>query len=258
MRQKLFVVASGGFPKIAPANFGLPNFRARRRVRNMNPRVSSQKTAAMTLVEVLVIIVCLFVGIFFFLGFLGFINEAGSKSESQRINCVNNLKQIGLAYRIWAGDNNDKFPMQVSVTNGGAMEFTADGKNAWLNFLVMSNELNTPIILWCPSDKDRVRATNFTTGFSSKNISYFVGMDADQGHAQMFLSGDDNFAIGGVPVKSGLLEFSTNAPIGWTTERHKNEGNIGLADGSVEIVDNSGLTNFLRQTGVATNRLAIP
>jgi prepilin-type processing-associated H-X9-DG protein len=83
-------------------------------------------------------------------------------------------------------------------------------------------------------------------------------MDADQGHPQMLLSGDDNFAIGGVPVKSGLLELSTNAPITWTAERHVNQGNIGLVDGSVASVTDSGLADLLRQTGVTTNRLAIP
>src|ERR1017187_5801106 len=42
-------------------------------------------------------------------------------------NCTNNLKQIGLAFRIWEGDNGGKYPMQVSVTNGGAMELALAG-----------------------------------------------------------------------------------------------------------------------------------
>jgi hypothetical protein len=74
----------------------------------------------------------------------------------------------------------------------------------------------------------------------------------------MFLSGDDNFAIGGVPVKPGLLEFSTNAPITWTAERHNRLGNIVLDDGSVADTTSSFLQQLLVQTGVATNRLAIP
>jgi prepilin-type processing-associated H-X9-DG protein len=56
----------------------------------------------------------------------------------------------------------------------------------------------------------------------------------------MFLSGDDNFEISGVPVKSGVLELSTNmaaywldVPVDWTDTRHKPRlGNIGFADGS--------------------------
>ena len=30
------------------------------------------------------------------------------KPKNNRINCVNNLKEVGLAYKIWEGDNNDK------------------------------------------------------------------------------------------------------------------------------------------------------
>jgi prepilin-type N-terminal cleavage/methylation domain-containing protein len=268
MRQKLFVVASGVFLNGA-ANFGLPNFWTRSRVRNMNPRVSNQKTAAMTLLEVLVVIVVLAV---LAAAFLFGDDQSRVNAKVWRINCVNNLKQVGLACKMWEVDHNGKFPMQVSVTNGGTMELTADGKNAWLNFLVMSNELYTPKVLWCVADRDRITATNWTSGFSAATISYFVGLEADTNHPQMFLSGDDNFAIGGVPAKSGLLNLPANAPVTWTSVRHEELdkpnlwtptrhsywGNIGLADGSVASVSNLGLTNLLSQTGVATNRLAIP
>ncbi len=235
-----------------PANFGLPNFWTRRKVGNMNPRVSNHKTAAMTLTEVLVVIFVVAVLVAVLLPAL-----APHHDGRLPISCVNNLKQVVFGYRIWAGDNNDRYPMQVSIANGGTMGLN-NGQNAWINFLVMSNELATPKILVCPQDKEhQPPATNFSSQLVG-HVSYFVGMDADQDHPQMFLSGDDNFAIGGVPVKSGLLEFSTNAPIAWTAERHVNAGNIGLADGSVASVTDSGLINLLHQTGVATNRLAIP
>lgn len=218
----------------------------------MKPRCSNQKTKAMTLTEVLVIIFALAILVAIILPGL-----AAAKRNSLGPWCITNLKQIGLACRLWAGDHNDKYPMQVSVTNGGAMELIATG-NVAACFQVMSNELSTPKILICPEDKSKIAATNFTTDFFDKNISYFVGVDADEDHPQRILSGDDNFEIGGVPVKSGLLEFSTNAPIAWTSARHKYVGNIGFADGSVQEVTTEGLQNALRQTGVATNRLAIP
>jgi prepilin-type processing-associated H-X9-DG protein len=148
--------------------------------------------------------------------------------------------------------------MEVSVANGGIMELTADGKNPWLNFLVMSNELKTPKLLVCPSDKSRIVAEDFATGLSAKNVSYFVGLNADTNHPQTFLTGDDNFAISSVPVKSGLLEFSTNAAIAWTEDRHYFEGNIGFADGSIAQTSLHGLQQAVQNTGVATNRLAIP
>lgn len=212
---------------------------------------SNRSRRAFTLVEVLVVVIVLFV-----LAAMILPNLAGSH-RSSRIGCVNNLKQIGLSYRLWEGDNGDKFPMSVSVTNGGTMGL-ANGRNAWINFLVMSNQLSTPKILHCPSDTDTFAATNSWSELNNQNVSYFVGLDASENDPQAILSGDDNFEINGVPVKSGLLEFSTNAPIAWSAARHKFAGNISLADGSVQSVTISGLTNLVHQTGLATNRLAIP
>jgi competence protein ComGC len=84
---------------------------------------------------------------------------ASAKRKAQRINCVNNLKQDGLAFRIWEGDNGDKYPMAVSTNKGGTMEYAEDG-NAFRHFQVMSNELSTPKILICPAD-DRTAAASF-------------------------------------------------------------------------------------------------
>jgi hypothetical protein len=102
--------------------------------------------------------------------------------------------------------------------------------------------------------------TRSFAGLASSNISYFVGVDVtNDTNPLMIISGDANFEIGGVLVKSGLLEFSTNAPIAWTATRHITYGNIGLADGSVQQVTSSRFRQWLLpQTGLATNRLAIP
>jgi hypothetical protein len=171
--------------------------------------------------------------------------------------CESNLQEIALSGYIWAGDHNGKYPFDISVTDGGTMELN-NGRNAWLNFIVMSNELSTPKFLVCPQDKNHLPpATNFSSQLAG-HISYFVGLDAKVGDPQRILSGDDNLEIGGVPVKSSLLELSTNIMIGWTVERHNRCGNIVLGDGSVQTFSNSSFTNWLQHTGVATNRLAIP
>lgn len=146
--------------------------------------------------------------------------------------------------------------MSVSVTNGGVMEIL--NQNPWMTYLVMSNELSTPKILFCPADTVHFPTTSFSAGFSAQNISYFIGLNADETNPQMLLSGDDNFAIGGVPVKSGRLDLAANMPVTWTAARHHFAGNVAVADGSVQQMSNSGLTNWLHQTGLATNRLAIP
>ena len=205
----------------------------------------------MTLVEAVVVVFVLAIVLAMLLPALKAAKHKGGPS------CVNNLKQIGLAYRLWAGDHGDKYPMETSITNGGTMGL-ADGRNVWINYFVMSNELATPKILLCRQDTNHEpAAVNFSWRLAG-HVSYFVGLNADTNHTQAFLAGDDNFEINGAPVKSGLLEFSTNAPIAWTAARHKFSGNILLADGSVQTVTISGLTNLVHQTGLATNRLAIP
>ena len=181
---------------------------------------------------------------------------AASKRKSSRTGCITMLKQDGLAFKMWAGDNGDKYPMQVSVTNGGAMELAVAGNVAGI-FRVMSNELSTPKILVCPEDANRHYATNFTTGFNNQNISYFVGLDADDNSPQMILSGDDNLAVNGVRVRPGILNLWTNASVGWTTERigkFHGAGNVGFTDGSVQEMSFS----YNLATVGMTNRLVIP
>ena len=38
---------------------------------------------------------------------------AKAKSKAQSISCVNNLKQLGLAARIYANDHNDVYPPDI-------------------------------------------------------------------------------------------------------------------------------------------------
>lgn len=78
-----------------------------------------------------------------------FFDEAQARAE--RIRCVNNLKQIGLAARVWSGDNNDVYPT---------------------NFISMTNELATWVILQCPTDKSR-NVSNWAD-VEAGNISYIM------------------------------------------------------------------------------------
>ena len=60
------------------------------------------------------------------------------------------------------------------------------------------------------------------------------------------------------PGKSGLLQLSSNSPVNWTAARHVVQGNVALADGSVQGFIAPKLRSALGETGVATNRLLIP
>jgi prepilin-type processing-associated H-X9-DG protein len=205
----------------------------------------------MTILEVIIVILVLVTLAAVFLPAL-----AKAHRRSSRIGCVNLLKEIGLSYRLWAQDNGDLYPMQVSVTNGGAIELVATG-NVVAVFQAMSNELSTPKILFCPDDLQHQFATNFSS-IASTNISYFVGLDATSRFPVAFLAGDDNFAVSGAPAKSGRLDISSDSSDNWTTVRHNRRGNIGLVDGSVWPTSDNLLVEKLQATGLATNRLAIP
>ena len=216
----------------------------------MKPRTSNQRNRALTRTDVIVVIATLTVLFVLLLPALGPVLHNGR----QRINCVSNLKQIGIAYRLWEGDNNGKYPMAVSVTNGGAMELVATG-NVAVCFQVMSNELSTPKILLCPEDTHRTYATNFSTGFSSANISYFLNPDAVETYPQMIMIGDDNLLVDGKPVQPGILNLRPGTTIAWTKDRHHGVGNIGLADGSAQQVTGDGLNSAVGSStsGAPTN-----
>jgi hypothetical protein len=77
---------------------------------------------------------------------------AKAKGKAQSINCVNNLKQIGLGARIYATDHNGAFPP---------------------SFVAMKNELSTPKILFCPSDPNHAASATLTwANFDPSQSSY--------------------------------------------------------------------------------------
>src|ERR1017187_5249484 len=179
----------------------------------------NSKTCGFTLVMLLVVVAVIAILAAMLLPAL-----AKAKTKATQINCVNNLKQCGLAFRIWEGDNGDKMPMDVPVAKGGTKECDT-GAETFRHFQVMSNELSTPKIMACPADT-RPAADNVTR-LKNQNVSYFVGLEANDMNPQMFLDGDRNITGESEP-QNGILKLVPGGPASWTAAIHNNQGNVGL------------------------------
>ena len=236
--------------KIKPTQLWLDNFFYRSKIKAMKLRVSNHKTIALTLIEVLVVVAILSVLVALLLPAL-----SAARKKAQFITCNGQMKEIGLSAKIWEGDHTNLYPTIVSTSYGGALEYLERGE-MFRYFQIMSNILATPKLVICPADI-RQPAKDFGPTFSNTNISYFVGLGADDSNPRMLVAGDRNI-IGGTKLPSGILEITTNQFIRWSSEMHNGIGNIAIADGSVQQVASSNLFQLLLQTGIATNRLAIP
>lgn len=86
---------------------------------------------------------------------------AKAKLRAQSIQCVNNLKQIGLAARMYANDHKGSFPASYDA---------------------MKDELSTPKILVCPADGGKPRPQSWAD-FSPNNVTYVwmgAGLNEDK------------------------------------------------------------------------------
>jgi prepilin-type N-terminal cleavage/methylation domain-containing protein len=203
-------------------------------------RLRKSKIGAFTLIELLVVIAIIAILASMLLPAL-----ARAKQKAQRIQCINNLKQVGTAYRIWSNDNGDKYPAQQTVSLGGWQDYITSetgptlGAQTYYNYTLMQNEMGqSPKIVLCPSD-DRNANTNFfgpglygispstigggvalqaTSGtFNNSYLSYWVGVGANDTYPQALLGGDRNLGASGPSGTSQDQNYGFSAPAASST-----------------------------------------
>ena len=122
------------------------------------------RSTAFTLVELLVVIAIIAILASLLLPAL-----AGAKAQAKRAQCLNNQRQLGLTWVIYAGDFNE-----VMVPNGGRQPGDADKNNEWVlgwfhtftagftnkaylldpKFAAFANYIRTADVYKCPSDRE--------------------------------------------------------------------------------------------------------
>jgi prepilin-type N-terminal cleavage/methylation domain-containing protein len=219
----------------------------------MNDKENSlSHRAAFTLIELLVVIAIIAILAALLLPAL-----AKSKAKAQRTACLNNQKQIGLSSTLWAGDHNDRYSSTVDVAEGGSKALY----QTWQHFITMTNELVTPKILNCPSDREKQIASDFSssaTGLRSlKNaaISYVVGTGAIPERPAAHIASDRNLlgkdgeGCGPAAIYGVITRLRVTDNPSWDNTIHVNAGNMVLADGSAHQFTQTGLAQQMGSTG---------
>ncbi len=201
---------------------------------------------------------------------------AKSNAKAYRMKCSSNLKQIAVAFKMYAGDNDGKFPW---IPKSSGTDFTNQLK-VWQYFQIISNDLGSTKILLCPQEQEAERkqpACEFSNSIyglahpSNQNhsVSYFLGVYSSESLTNAILAGDSTVTTRINPQLyssngTNAVEVATNSI--WSSApmqaNHEGYGVVALADGSVRQSRNAGLQAALRiardSYGTNANRFLFP
>jgi prepilin-type N-terminal cleavage/methylation domain-containing protein/prepilin-type processing-associated H-X9-DG protein len=165
-------------------------------------------------------------------------------AKSRQIQCLNQLRETGVAFHSFAQEHSDLLPMQLwtngCFTSNHTHEVIATNALVYSScaFLAMSNELATPRLLACFADQ-RQPAMDFRS-LKDENVSYAVGIQAALRRPTSILALDGNLTNQTGAVKIDWASGGSYG-FGWTSRGHRGKGNVLYADAHVELRKNLGL-----------------
>ena len=217
-------------------------------------------TAAFTRLELFVCVVCVALLAAFALPVL-----ATSRSRSDVVQCLNNLRQSGIAVHAWGTDHQFDPPWRTYVSDGGTLQNPGiKPATAWLEFAFLSNQLVTPRILACPADTGAKVASDFSSNpsqgytavsFRSQSTSYFINLHTLSSQPNTVVFGDRNVRF----VFGSSCPYAVNAvslfpPVGsanvWSNAVHGLQGNVVLMDGSVMVTTSEQARTALEKSSI--------
>lgn len=184
---------------------------------------------------------------------------ANTGSRSEQVSCLNNLRQIGIAFQSWGSDHEDRRPWYVPMNEGGTHSHPFRN-SIFIQFTPLSNYLSAPCLMDTGElTATKRRADNWSAqpgglqnaGFQNNSVSYMIGPDTFISETHVILVGDRNAWFSGTNVcgsGGGLNVSALNRPYngGWVDGNHGTAGNILMNDGRVEFTDSRHLRQIVQ------------
>ena len=224
---------------------------------NFTNKNTSLDRRAFTLIELLVVIAI--IGI---LASMLLPTLAGGLRKAKRIKCVANLKQIGAGMIMFAQDNDDRLPWQLTPS-GQAEHFAAHyavDPGSVFGCRGLKRNIVTPKILWSPCDAERQAAQEYAIldwdkyktregrPIPNKAISYVFCEGGDTGRPMSVLAltrnlSHDNLTDARWVGADERVDKQGNPPKNAMTGLFESQGQMALADGSAKLSQDSDLSS---------------
>ena len=150
-------------------------------------------------------------------------------NNARRASCQSNLKQIGLAYKQYITDYDERYPLRW--TDGdGSRRFDSPKDSGWVQAL--QPYCKNVEIFQCPSEPN---AANLAGGPQPGYTDYFTNGRLAGGTESAIEDGAQTVLLGDHPSSSADAGISSAAAVDTVAGvRHLNGANYGFADGHVK------------------------